>query len=66
MSTAKKYTAREVKTILQKNGFVRERTNGSHVIYKDKNKREISIPCGREPNKMLVRRLIKENNLIVR
>jgi len=34
------------------------------MIYKN-GKKEISIPKG-EPNKMLVRRLIKENNLIVR
>jgi len=64
MSTLKQYSEREFLIILRKNGYIYTRSSGSsHMIYKN-GKKEISIPKG-EPNKMLARRLIKENNLRV-
>ena len=66
MSTLKQYSEREFQKILRNNGFTKERTGcGSHVIYKDFNNRVISFPVGREPNKMLINRIIKNNKLKV-
>ena len=64
MSTYKQYSRREFVRILLNNGFTYQRQTGGHAIYKDKRQREISIPSG-EPNKMMCKRLIKENNLEV-
>jgi len=58
----KAYNAREFKKILKINGFVYIRTNGSHSIYK-KNEKEIVV--NKDLNKMVARRLIKENCLEV-
>ena len=66
MSTLKQYSEREFYKILRKNGFVKKRSNGgSHVIYMDSNNRIISFPINREPNKMLIYRIIKNNKLKV-
>lgn len=50
-----------VEKMLKHNGFVYVRNNG-HKIYSD-GKRTIAIP--RSMNRMIIQRLIKENNLIV-
>lgn len=65
MSTIKQYSEREFKKILRNNGYRQIRSCGSHVIYKNDKQQEIAIPSGREPNKMMMRRLIKENNLVI-
>jgi len=69
MSTIKQYSEREFVKILRNNGFKQQRSSGgSHIIYKDDKNREISFPQGRggkDPNKMMINRLIKENNLEV-
>ena len=66
MSTLKQYSEREFYKILRKNGFTKKRYNGgSHVIYMDCNNRIISFPINREPNKMLIYRIIKNNKLKV-
>ena len=54
---------RDFEKILRKNGFVLNRSKGSHDIYK-KGERHISIPHRTDINCMLMRRLIRENNLI--
>lgn len=60
---AKEYTFREFRTLLRRNGYVFQRTAGDHQIYSN-DKNTISIPFhGKDLNRMLVRRLIKENNL---
>ena len=63
---AKQYTIREFEKILKNNGFKKVRSNGSHVIYKNENK-TISIVNNQSKGmyKMICRRLIKENGLIV-
>lgn len=63
MSTLKQWSGREFQKILRNNGYEPMRTCGSHVIYKNTYGNTISVPKG-EPNKMLTRRLIKENNLV--
>lgn len=65
MSTLKQFSEREIKKILRKNGYRQIRSCGSHAIYKNDKQQEITIPGGREPNKMMMRRLIKENNLAI-
>lgn len=64
MSTIKQYSKREFQIILRNNGFKFVRSSGGHSIYKNKQRQEIAIPSG-EPNKMMCRRLIKENKLVV-
>lgn len=60
----RQYSPRQFRRILRDNGFYYIRSSGDHDIYENKNGVHISIPCNRT-NKMLVRRLIKENNLVV-
>lgn len=64
MVKAKRYKRREFIRILLDNGFTYERTKGDHDIYKRGNQ-HISIPYRTDLNRMLTRRLIKENNLKV-
>ena len=64
MSLYKQYSPRQFRRILRNNGFVYTRSSGDHDIYKNGNGEHISIPANKT-NKMLVRRLIKENNLVV-
>ena len=60
---AKEYTFREFRTLLRRNGYVFQRTAGDHLIFSN-DKNTISIPFhGKEINRMLALRLIKENNL---
>lgn len=63
MSTLKQFSKKECKKIMKLNGYEVIRIKGDHLIYSN-GIRSISIPDG-EPNKMLFRRIIKENNLIL-
>lgn len=61
----KEYSTREITTILKYNGFSLQRNNGGHGVFSD-GKRTLSIPMhGRCVNRMLFRRLVKENELII-
>ena len=63
MARTKEYSFREFRQLLRDNGYVFQRTSGDHRIYSN-GLNTISIPYhGKNINKMLVRRLIKENNL---
>lgn len=60
---AREYTFRDFRTLLRRNGYVFQRTSGDHQIYSN-DINTISIPFhGKEINRMLALRLIKENNL---
>lgn len=60
---AKQYTFREFRTMLRRNGYVFQRTTGDHLVFSN-DKNTISVPFhGKEINRMLALRLIKENNL---
>ncbi len=61
----KQYSQKEVQQILRKNGFHYIRSKGSHNIYSKEGKAHITIPCGNDPNKMMIRRLIKAYKLCV-
>ena len=58
MTTWKK---NEIVGIIVKNGFVLDRYNGSHSIFKHDDGRVISLP--RSINPCIIQRLIRENNL---
>lgn len=60
----KVYTSREFKRLLIDNGYVYKRTTGDHMIYGN-GKNTISFNI-RNLNRMVARRLIKENNLITK
>ena len=47
--------------ILKRNGYRLDRINGSHFIYSNGNN---SITVNKDLNKMVRKRLIKENNLM--
>ena len=64
MSLYKQYSPRQFRRILRNNGFTYIRSNGDHDIYENGSGKHISIPATRT-NKMLCRRLIKENGLVV-
>ena len=57
----RQYTQKEFIKIVEKNGFHYDRYNGSHAIYVNDEGRHISIPHNLE--RVIARRLIKENNL---
>lgn len=58
----KTYSKREFEQILNNNGYEYIRCRGSHFIYK-KGNRTISLP--KNLNKMISKRLIKENALLI-
>lgn len=62
MTRKHEYTYAEFRRILWANGYKEARTNGSHHIYK-RNGDTVVVP--NKPNAMIVRRLIKEHDLIV-
>lgn len=55
------YTDREFERLLKKNGYTIERYNGSHTIWVKPGHNSIAVP--KSVNPMVIRRLIKENNL---
>lgn len=59
----KQYTQREFIRIVQKNGYLYSRHSGDHAIYV-KDGKHISIPQNLEC--VIARRLIRENNLIIK
>lgn len=60
---AKEYTFRDFRALLRRNGYVFDRYSGDHAIYTN-DVNTISIPFhGKEINRMLALRLIKENDL---
>ncbi len=60
---AKEYTFREFRTLLRRNGYVFQRTSGDHIIFSN-DVNTISVPFhGKNLNRMLALRLIKENSL---
>lgn len=58
----RQYTSREFIRIVKFNGFRYSRHSGDHAIYVNDKGRHISIP--RNPECVIARRLIKENNLV--
>ena len=54
---------RDFKPILKRNGYREIRSNGSHFIYSNGMNQ---ITVNKDLNKMVRKRLIKENNLIER
>lgn len=56
------YKPREIHRIMKKNGFYLDHYTGSHAIYKNDKGRHISVGLCK-CNGMIMRRLIKENNL---
>lgn len=60
----KQYTQREFIRIVEKNGFSYNRHNGDHAIYVNTKGNHISIP--KKLKSVIARRLIKENNLIIK
>lgn len=60
----KQYTQREFIRIVENNGFSYNRHSGSHAIYVNTKGNHISIP--KKLESVIARRLIKENNLIIK
>ncbi len=54
---------RAFQRLLAKNGYVLERRHGSHKIYKNAKNDTISINID-NPNRMVMKRLIGEHNLV--
>ena len=52
---------RKFRRLLNNNGYRCDRIKGSHYIFENKNGRTITI--NRNPNRMVMQRLIAENNL---
>lgn len=55
------YSNRDFMKKLRNNGYSVSRTRGSHMVWKNANGN--TITTNRDINKMVARRLIKENNL---
>lgn len=55
------YSFRDFEKLLKKNKFSLIRKKGDHFIYTNEGGKTVSVPF--RPNKMVLRRLIKENNL---
>ena len=63
MTITKEYSFREFKKLLHENGFEYLRVTGDHYIFSN-GISLISVPNhGKKLNRMITRRLIKENNL---
>ena len=58
------YSDRDIQKILRRNGFILQRQTGSHGIYTNANGEHMTIRY-HNCNKMVMRRMIKEYNLIV-
>ncbi|WP_026523265.1 type II toxin-antitoxin system HicA family toxin [Butyrivibrio sp. MB2005] len=57
------YSGRDFEKLLKDNNYQRSRQRGSHIIFSNGNK-TLSINL-RNPNRMVVERLIKEYELVV-
>ena len=61
----KTWKYREFVALLTGNGYILARTRGDHRTYRNTTGKSITIPYnGGEINRMMARRLIKENGLI--
>ena len=58
------YSDKEIRQIMHKNNYKPVRQKGSHVIYENDEGNHITIRVNK-CNKMVFRRMIKENNLKV-
>lgn len=62
----RKFSTKDFAKILKNNGYKLDRTNGSHLIYKNIKGRHITIyKCGKGMAPSLTQRLIKEYELKV-
>ncbi len=62
----KDYKFLEVQKILTKNGFhIKRYAKGNHIVFEDDKLRTIVIPRKTTINRMLFRRLVKENSIDV-
>lgn len=52
--------------LLNNNGFKKVSSTGSHVKFKNNIGNTIVVPIGHDINRMMARRLIKENNLVLK
>ena len=61
------YKVKDFRKLMKNNGFELIRTQGSHEIYKNKEGRLVSVPLGHKGEICgpMVKRLMKENNLIL-
>lgn len=57
----KVYSERELYKLLKSNGYSNIRNNGSHKIFTKLGRNPISVPSSLNP--MIIRRLLKENNI---
>ena len=57
------YNKRDIQRILKNNGWILHHFKGSHAIYKNDEGKHITIGMCK-CNKMVMQRLIKENNLV--
>lgn len=57
------WTKRNFRILLKNNGYILDRTKGSHFIYKNFDGNTISF--NKDLNKMVAKRLIKEHKLIM-
>ena len=58
------YSKREIKRILNNNGWTLHHQKGSHAIYKNKNGQHITIPVV-QCNQLIFKRIIKEHHLVI-
>lgn len=56
------WTTRQFIKLLHQNGYARKRTTGGHLIYQNADGNSISFTY-HNLNRMIAKRLIKENNL---
>ena len=60
----KTYNKKEVERLIAKSGWTLVRQTGSHKIYTNAKGEHLTMRC-HKPNKMIICRLIKENQLVV-
>ena len=58
------YDKMDIRRMLRRNGYFPHHQTGSHVIYRNKDGRHLTIRVSNQ-NKMVLQRLIKEYNLKV-
>lgn len=56
------YSAREFKKLLNRNGYYKVRSNGSHTVYENEEKHD-KITANENINRMVAQRLIKQHGL---
>lgn len=67
MAKMEQYTFRRMEQIVTSNGYIYVRCTGSHCVYKKEGaENTIILAKKKHVNPCIARRLIKENNLIIR